>query len=102
MWFACRDVAPKDCMVFGQGARVGHRQPQAHEHSVITCGSIVLESCPAMIDHVVVEELDVSWRKSHLEALFLGNLHQRSDSLAFAVSKLAHTGAQLGIFYISQ
>jgi len=49
------NVTPEDGMVLGQGTRIGHGQPQAHEHAVLARADIVLERRAAVINNVIVQ-----------------------------------------------
>src|SRR5512144_1116873 len=75
------DAPPEDLEALGQRATVGRGQPESHEQPVAARLSRVLVGGAAVVDDVVVQELDVAGPELHLIAELVADLGQEIERL---------------------
>ena len=83
------DSAPQHLVIAGEGAAVRHRQPQPQQQPTVAL-VVVLEGGTGVVDHVVVDELDVARRETHLQTLLLGNFGEEIERLPLPVADPRH------------
>src|SRR5215469_7624394 len=83
------DSAPQHLVIAGKGAAVRHRQPQPQQQPIVAL-VVVLEGGAGVVYHVVVDELDVAERETHLETQLLGNFGEEIERLPLPVADPRH------------
>src|SRR6266851_2381112 len=89
---ARRYVAPQHVETRGQLPAIRHREPEAEEQPVLCLGRIVLIGSAAVIDHMIIEKLQVAGHEGSVEAYLLGDFGEQVHRRDLRLGEARHFG----------